>query len=90
MMIFDVGIHLLKTVVITVHIFTQDKIRYRRYHNIYVYNMLHQLRKKELIRKKIIYLKERIKDPENPNPLLETILQEYQHLQNHQQERIKY
>jgi hypothetical protein len=58
--------------------------------------MLHQLRQKELIRKKIIYLKERIKDPENPNPLLETILQEYQHLhtqdakQMNQQESIKY
>jgi hypothetical protein len=51
--------------------------------------MLHQLRQKELIRKKIIYLQERIKDPENPNPLLQTILQEYQHLQAQDEKRMK-
>jgi|LauGreDrversion4_2_1035121.scaffolds.fasta_scaffold36791_2 hypothetical protein len=38
--------------------------------------MLHQLRQKELIRKKIIYLKDRVSE----NPLLQSILDEYIYL----------
>jgi hypothetical protein len=47
--------------------------------------MLHQLRQQELIRKKIIYLKDRVSE----NPLLQTILDEYIYLQHEKKTKHK-
>ena len=47
--------------------------------------MIHELRQKEFIRKKIIYLKDRVKE----NPLLKTILDEYLYLQHEKKSKHK-